>query len=117
MALGGKESRVKKAFLAGHAKLPQGMAAKSVYEDLALTVEIEPVHHVVLRAACTLVTDLGRDYISEMMVGRCMRDGIEPILADLRKYYFGAAQNALAAALKDLQRCYERWTLEYEQNR
>lgn len=100
---------VRTVFLAGHARLPEGMAAKSVYDNLALTVEIEAKHSVVLRCACTLVTELGREFVSSLLVGYSLEDGLGPVIEEVRSVYQGAAQNALVAALKDLQRCYDSW--------
>lgn len=96
-------------FLAGHAKLPQGSAAQSVYENLCITVEVDPKYHVVIRASCNLVTELGRDYVERLLVGFSLRDGLGPIMTEVRTLYQGAAQNAIIAALRDLQKCYERW--------
>jgi len=41
----------KTLFIAGHAKLPQGMAAKSVFETLTITAEVDRKYGVILEAS------------------------------------------------------------------
>lgn len=94
-------------FIAGHAKLPSGMAAKSIFDTLTITVEIDKVYGVIVDASCTLATEHGRDYISRLLKGYSLRDGIEKPLEELKNAYLGKANNALIAALKDLYKQYE----------
>lgn len=100
---------VEKIFLVGHAQLPQGMAAKSMFETLAITAEFERKYGVILRVGVTLVTDEGKGYFARMLEGRSMNDSVEDVLQDIRLLYHGAAQNALIAATKDLWRHYSAW--------
>lgn len=94
-------------FIAGHAKLPSGMAARSVFETLTITAEIDRKYGVIVAASCTLATDHGKEYISRMLKGHSLRDGIDEPLNHIRDGYLGKANNALIAALKDLYKQYE----------
>lgn len=94
-------------FIAGHAKLPSGMAAKSVFETLTITAEVDKKYGVIVEASCTLATEHGRDFISRILKGHSLRDGIEFPLELLKDGYLGKANNALVAALKDLYKQYE----------
>ncbi len=94
-------------FIAGHAKLPTGMAARSVYETLTITAEIDKHYGVIVDASCTLATEHGRDYITRLLKGHSLRNGIEAPLDELKKGYLGKANHALIAALKDLYKQYE----------
>lgn len=89
-------------FIAGHARLPQGMAAKSVFDTLTITAEIDVKYGVILEASCTLATDHGRNFIGHLLRGISLNDGIEAPIQALQQYYRGKATNALVAALKDL---------------
>lgn len=95
-------------FIAGHAKLPQGMAAKSVFETLTITAEIDKKYGVILDASCTLATDHGREYIGRILRGCSLKDGIEEPLQIVQSHYRGKATNALVAALKDLHIQFEQ---------
>lgn len=94
-------------FIAGHAKLPSGMAARNMYETLTITAEIDKKYGVIVDASCTLATEHGREYISRMLKGYCLQEGIEYPLEQMKKGYLGKANNALIAALKDLYKQYE----------
>lgn len=92
----------KTIFIAGHARLPQGMAAKSVFETLTVTAEVDCKYGVIIEASCTLATDHGREFIGHVLRGVSLKDGIDGAAAYLQQYYRGKATNAIIAALKDL---------------
>jgi hypothetical protein len=93
----------KTIFIAGHARLPQGMAAKSVFETLTITAEIDSKYGVILEASCTLATEHGREFIGRLLKGMSLQDGIDEAIDAIQTYYKGKATNALIAALKDLE--------------
>jgi hypothetical protein len=97
-------------FIAGHAKLPTGMAARSLYETLTITAEIDKYYGVIVDASCTLATEHGRDFIARMLKGHSLRNGIDMPLEELKEGYLGKANHALIAALKDLYKQYESLT-------
>jgi len=93
--------------LAGHARLPQGMAAQNVYEMLTITVEVELKYGVIVEASCTLATQHAQQFITRLLRGYSLQDGIEPILDEIRRAYQGKAQQALLAAAKDMYHQYQ----------
>lgn len=96
-------------FIAGHARLPAGMAAKSVYEMLTITAEIDKKYAVIVSANCTLATSHARDYIEHLLIGHSLRDGIIKPMNEMETHYLGKAGNALVSALKDLYKQYEAY--------
>lgn len=98
----------KTLFIAGHARLPQGMAAKNVYETLTITVEIDKKYGVIIEASCTLATEHAREFIGNLLKGYCLKDGADEAVAAIQMYYRGKGANALVAALKDLELHYEQ---------
>ncbi|MFJ7993432.1 DUF3870 domain-containing protein [Peribacillus frigoritolerans] len=92
----------KTIFIAGHARLPQGMAAKSVFETLTITAEVDAKYGVILEASCTLATEHGREFIGRLLKGISLNDGVDEAIESITSYYRGKATNALIAALKDL---------------
>lgn len=98
----------KTLFIAGHARLPQGIAAKSVFETLTITAEIDRNYGVILEASCTLATEHAREFVGQVLRGMSLNDGIEEAIAALHMYYRGKAANALVAALKDLDLHYQQ---------
>ncbi len=104
----------KTVFLAGYARLPQGMAAKHLFESMTITVEIEPKYGVILSADCTLITELGRNFIQQLLRGYSFKDGIEPMIEAIHECYKGKAESALIAALRDLDHQYQHIQKELE---
>jgi hypothetical protein len=95
-------------FIAGHARLPQGMAAKSVFDSLTITAEIDCTYGVILEASCTLATTHGREFVGRLLKGHSLKDGIDQPIHLIEHHYRGKATNALVAALKDLHTHYEQ---------
>jgi len=93
---------LKTYFLAGHSRLPQGMAAQSVFDSLTITVEVDKKYGVIIESSCTLATDHGKAYVQQILKGHSLQDGIDDILDALKIGYRGKAVNALIAAVKDL---------------
>ncbi|WP_164670055.1 DUF3870 domain-containing protein [Virgibacillus doumboii] len=96
-------------FIAGHARLPSGMAAKSMYETLTITAEIDKKYGVIVTANCTLATEHGRDFVQQLLRGHSLQDGIDKPVEEVKGHYLGKAGNALASALKDLYKQYEHY--------
>lgn len=95
-------------FIAGHARLPQGMAAQSVFGTLTITAEIDKKYGVIVEASCTLATEHGRDFVGNLLKGLSLQDGIDEPIHLLQTHYRGRALNALTAALKDLYTQFEQ---------
>lgn len=89
-------------FIAGHARLPQGMAAKSLFGTLTITAEVDIKYGVILEASCTLATDHGSEFIGRLLRGTSLMDGVDEQIEKIQKHYSGKATNALVATLKDL---------------
>ena len=96
-------------FIAGHARLPSGMAAKNIYDTLTITAEIDSKYSVIVTASCTLATEHGRDFIQQLLRGHSLQDGIDLPMDMIKKHYLGKAGNAVVSALKDLYKQYEAW--------
>jgi hypothetical protein len=99
-------------FIAGHARLPQGMAAQSVFDTLTITVEIDMKYGVILEASCTLATEHGRNYFGALLRGLSLNDGIYEPIRILQTHYKGRAGNALSAAIKDLYTQFEQLNIK-----
>lgn len=98
----------KTMFIAGHARLPQGMAAQNVFDTLTITAEVDIKYGVIIEASCTLVTDQGRNFIGELLKGFSLNEGVAEATANIQNYYKGKASKTLVAALKDLEQHYQQ---------
>lgn len=102
----------KTLFIAGHARLPQGMAAKNMYETLTITAEVDSKYGVILEASCTLATEHGRSFIGQLLKGFSVLEGIDELITCVQDHYHGKATNAIIAAIKDLHYQYQQIKLE-----
>lgn len=95
-------------FIAGHARLPSGMAAKNIYETLTITAEIDKKYGVIVAASCTLATQHSQNFFEQLLKGYSLLDGIETPIKVIKQHYLGKAGNALVSSLKDLYKQYEQ---------
>lgn len=94
-----------KVFVTGYAKFPSNITGNKVYEEIAVGLIVVRDSGVIIDADCSLVTRTGKKFMNEFLVGRNLYD-IEEIVEDLKRYYYGQAQNEVMAALKSAQRQY-----------
>lgn len=64
---------MKTVFIAGHARLPAGMAAQNMYETLTITAEIDKKYSVIVAASCTLATVHGQEFVHQLLRGTACR--------------------------------------------
>lgn len=95
-------------FIAGHARLPSGMAAKNIYDTLTITAEIDKKYGVIVAASCTLATQHSQVFVESLLRGYSLQDGIETPINAVKEHYLGKAGNALVSSLKDLFKQYEQ---------
>lgn len=93
-------------FIAGHARLPSGMAAKSIYETLTITAEIDKKYGVIVSTSCTLATLHAQQFVEHLLKGYSLQDGMDEPVKKVREHYLGKAGSALESALNDLYKQY-----------
>ncbi len=94
-------------FIAGHSRLPSGMAAKNMYDTLTITAELDKKYGVIVSASCTLATEHARYFVEQLLRGHSLEEGIEFPLEKVRGHYLGKAGSAIESALKDLYKQYQ----------
>jgi hypothetical protein len=97
----------KTILIVGRSQFPQGVSAKNVYDSMGLAIVLDCKYGVIIQVTPTLVTELTKDFLSDLLVGCSLMDGTDEIEGRIKKSYYGGAQNALIAAVKDLHRKYE----------
>ncbi|MCF6409940.1 MULTISPECIES: DUF3870 domain-containing protein [Pseudalkalibacillus] len=93
--------------LAGHARLPNGMAVSDLHETLTVTIEVDHNYGVIVWADCTLATDHAQSYLGNLLKGFSLRDGIQLIEKEIENHYYGKAKSALLAAVRDAYKQYQ----------
>lgn len=84
----------------GYARMPSNTTAQKIYEELALVAVIDMSTGVVHNVECTMVTGLAKEFVSNLIVGYDMNQGIDPLVARLERQYQGHLKKALVSAIK-----------------
>lgn len=84
----------------GYARLPSNTTAQKIYEELALVMVIDMNTGVVHNAECTMVTGLAKEFVSNLLIGYDMKQGIEPLVKKLEHKYQGHLKKALASSIR-----------------
>ena len=98
-------------FVTGYAKLPAGITASQLSEVVGISLEVEP-DGLIVRADCTLFTELGRDFFRRMVVGYRLSTQVDEIYRRIYRHYHGNAQKALIAALKSAREKYMAYAVD-----
>lgn len=96
------ESQRNSVIFSAYAKLPSGITAYEVHKVIGLVVEIDMHSGRIMQAECTLATKLASDFISKMLVGYNMNDGMEALNAQIEKHYQASAKKAVLTAVRML---------------
>ncbi len=90
----------------GYAKLPQGITATELYTIVGMSILLERNTGLILDLDCTLATQVARDFVKRIVVGKNLTN-LEDIENCFEKNYFGSAKKALISAIRT---CNERYT-------
>ncbi len=88
-------------YLVGYAQAPDATLTGAVRKYVSIGVLVDMRTGVIREAACTLQTEIAREFVRQMLRGRSLLDG-EALVSELRRRYHGAAQKALAVALGEV---------------
>ena len=91
----------KQVYVTGNARCPEKSTIGSVYEIFAVELIINLETDVIVDASCTLVTELGRQFVRNLLVERNIVKEINNIINDVNQYYQAVPQKTLVSALKD----------------
>lgn len=87
-------------FFSGYAKLPAGITATEMYKVIGVVVVIDVQTEKILEADCTLATQVGREFMKNIMVGHSIAQGVEVLLREIDCRYQGSAKKAIVTAIK-----------------
>jgi hypothetical protein len=94
---------------AGFARLPANAGVPHGGGVLALELEVDPYDMRIVDAACDCVPALGQKFLTGLLVGRKLEDGLADTVAEIRARYFSITQRAMIAALEDVLRRYQEF--------
>ncbi len=97
-------------FVTGYSKVPKGITISEMYSVIVVSMVVEPANNRIVAADCSLVTELSRKYVKDILVGEDLKD-FKAIEEKFKRKYFGSAKKALITASRI---CHDRYmnTLE-----
>ncbi len=98
--------------LSGYAKLPTNITAEMVYEVLAVAVLFDKRSGIILAAEASMVTNIAKKFIAELLVGYNLNDGPDELMDDFENYYHGNAKRALETAMRMIFSKYQEYVTE-----
>lgn len=81
--------------------MPSAITAYKIYGGvIAVGVEVSPEEGEILDVDCTLVTLVGKRIVKEIAIGYKLSWGIEALVKNLERRYYGSARKALISAFR-----------------
>lgn len=97
-------------YLSAYAKLPIDMPSGGMYKALDIGLIIDHEKEEIADASITLLTEETKRFLKSIMIGyQFGSGGIEPLLDEIRKRYFGSSQKAICVTLKLIFDKYSNW--------
>ena len=93
-------------FVTGVAKLSKDDPIASMYEVFFLSLVVDRDSGIIVDATCNTAREMTKDFIRSLLVRRNLADGVDGMVAEIRRRFFGLAQKALIVALKDAHNHY-----------
>ncbi|SMC89758.1 DUF3870 domain-containing protein [Sporomusa malonica] len=84
----------------GYARLPAGTASSEVYKVMALVVLIDMETGKIVEADCTLSTSTSERFVTRILAGNSMQNGIEELVKSIDAVYHGSAKKPIMSALR-----------------
>lgn len=95
----------------GYAPAPKGSSMYEAYKTAGVVLEIDPKNQRLVRAEFTFVTDLAKDYVSRLVNGYDLSQGIEPLIERIQMHYFTPSTDAVIMALRVAYQRYQQTAL------
>ena len=94
------EQSNERVLFSGYAKLPVGITAAEMYKVIGVIVVVDMKSGLIVKADCTLATELARQYIAQCLIGYNLSNGHEELQNILERQYQGSAKKAVATAMR-----------------
>lgn len=94
------EQSNERVLFSGYAKLSVGITAAEMYKVIGVIVVVDMKSGLIVKADCTLATELARQYIAQCLIGYNLSNGHEELQNILERQYQGSAKKAVATAMR-----------------
>lgn len=84
----------------GFAQLPKGTPLFEMQKTIACVLVIDTDEEIIVEASYSFLMDLTNEFISSLIKGKSIRNGIEEITKEIEKKYVASEQRAIIQALR-----------------
>ncbi len=84
----------------GFAQLPKGTPLYEMQKVIACVLVIDTVEEVIVEASFSFIMNLTNEFISSLVVGRSIHDGLDEISKQIEKRYIASEQRAIIQAIR-----------------
>jgi hypothetical protein len=95
----------------GYAPAPQGSSMYEAYKTAGVVLEINPHTNTLIRAEFTFVTGLAKEYVSRLVSGYDLSNGIDPLIQRIQSHYFTPSTDAVTMAFRVAYQRYQQSAL------
>lgn len=100
----------------GYAKLPTGITASELYRLIGIIVVVDVKTGIIVKADCTLATELARQHVISFIEGYNLNEGPEKLQEIFERVYQGGAKKAIVTVLRIIYDKYRSYSIENNAN-
>ncbi len=93
--------------ISGYAKLPANITSEEIYHTAVVVVLVDMQMGTIVKAEYSAVTNVAKDFVSNLLVGYNLNDGMDTLIDRFNRTYFGQAKKAIITSLKMIYSKYE----------
>lgn len=95
--------------ISGYAKLPNNITAEVVFDTMVIVALFDRRSGIILQAEPSMVTELSKRFVAELMEGYNLNDGPDALIAAFEDLYLGNAKKALETAIRMIFTRYQEY--------
>lgn len=93
-------------YITGTAKISSNDPIADMFDTFFLGIILDRNDGKIIDVTCNMVKDVTSDFIKSMLVGYSLQEEADLIIEEVRGRFYGIAQKAVIAALKDARNRY-----------
>ncbi|MGI5971917.1 MAG: DUF3870 domain-containing protein [Oscillospiraceae bacterium] len=96
--------------ISGYAKLPANITSEEIFHTAVVVVLVDLQVGTIVKAECSTVTNVAKEFIANLMVGYNLSDGIDMLIQRINQTYYGQAKKAIITSIKMIYAKYQEIT-------
>lgn len=93
----------------GFAQMPKGTTLYEVQKVIGFTMVVDKRTDIIIDASFTFIMDLTNQFISNLVRGYRLSQGIEPLLERIRNHFLTSPRGAINQAIRSAYERYIEW--------